>query len=142
MAIQQIKIAQQQQADKPIYLLATGVIECGKFKYSGRHKKDFKSFFLRISDLVGDRFEGVDCDVSTYRYWNAINMYDDFIVANWLESISAEQVEKFANETEVFVITERIRAEFKRAVELKWRRIFRKLDPNDPNIPQQAWQIL
>ncbi len=142
MAVKGIKIAYQQQANKPIYLLATGAIECGDFKYTGRYKDEFKSFFVRICDLVHDKHKVDECDVSEYKYWNAINIYNDYIVAHWRESISAEQIERFANETEVVMMLEKIRHEFTRAVELKWRRIFRKSDPNDPRTPTQAWQIL
>jgi len=142
MAVKRIKIAYQQQANKPIYLLATGVIECGNFKYRGRYKDEFKSFFVRICDLVHDKHGIDEYDVSEYKYWNAINLYNDYIAAHWHESISAEQVEKFANETEVVMILEKIKSEFKRAVGLKWKRIFKKSDPNDPRTPTQAWQIL
>jgi hypothetical protein len=37
---------------------------------------------------------------------------------------------------------EKIKNEFKKAVGLKWKRIFKKSDPNDPTTPIQAWQIL
>lgn len=63
-------------------------------------------------------------------------------MSHWQESISAEQVEKFANETEVVMILEKIKHEFIRAVGLRWKRIFKKSDPNDPRTPTQAWQIL
>lgn len=142
MTIKRIKIADQQQVNKPIYLLATGAIECGDFKYTGRYKKDFKLFFLRICDLLSDKFENDEYDVSNYKYWNAINIYDEYMVAHWLESISAEQVKELANETEVKTMIEEIRQEFTRAVNLKWTRIFKKSDPNDPETPRQAWQIL
>ena len=70
---------------------------------------------------------GVDeYNVSEYKYWNAINLYDDYITAHWHELISAEQVKKFANETEVSMILEKIKSEFKRAVGLKWKKIFKK----------------
>ena len=120
MAVKKIKIAYQQQANKPIYLLASGVIECGNFKYRGRYKDEFKSVFVRICELVND-MHGIDeYDVSKYKYWNAINIFSNYIVAHWLESISAEQVEKFANETEVVMLLEKIKNEFKRAVGLRW----------------------
>lgn len=141
MKVKRIRIAQQQQANKPIYLLATGAIECGNFKYTGRYKDEFKSFFIRICDLVHDKHGVDEYNVSEYKYWNAINIYD-YIVMHWLESISAEQVEKFANETEVKIMLEKIRCEFIRALNLRWRRIFKKSDPNDPNTPRQAWQLL
>lgn len=136
-----IKIAYQQQANKPIYLLSTGTIECGNFKYNGRYKDEFKALFARISDLVHDKQESDEYDVSEYKHWNAINIYD-YIVQHWSKSVSAEQVEKFANETEVVMILEKIRHEFIRALGLKWKRIFRKSDPRDPKTPTQAWQIL
>lgn len=142
MTVKKIKIAYQQQANKPIYLLEAGVIECGNFKYSGRCKDEFKSFFVRICDLVHDRHGIDEYDVSEYQLWNAIKIYNDYIVVHWHESISAEQVQKFANETEVVMILEKIKCEFKRAVGLRWKRIFKKSDRNDPRTPTQSWQIL
>jgi hypothetical protein len=137
MQIRKIKIAHQGQADKPIYLLANGSVECGKFKYAGRYKEEFKLIFLKIYDLVpGEQ------DVSNYKYWDAIKIYDNFVVANWLESVDAEQIEKFAIETEIRIMLERIRAEFKLALGARWKRIFKNSDPNDPETPKQAWQIL
>lgn len=142
MVVKRIKIAYQQQANKPIYLLATGVIECGNFKYSGRYKNEFKSLFVRICDLVHDKHGIDEYDVSEYKYWDAINIYNDCIVVHWHESISAEQVKKFANETEIVMILEKIKCEFKRLMGLRWKRIFKKSDPNDPRTPTQAWQTL
>lgn len=142
MTVKRIKIAYQRQANKPIYLRSSGVIECGNFKYNGRYKDAFKSFFVRICDLVHDKHGEDEYDVSGYKYWNAINIYNDYIAAYWHESISAEQVKKFADETEVVMILEKIKSEFKRAVSLKWKRIFKKSNANDPQTPTQAWQIL
>ena len=142
MAVERIKIAFQKQANKPIYLLSTGVVECGNFKYRGRYKNDFKSIFIQICDLVHDKNEGDEYDVSEYKYWDAISIYNDYIVANWCESISAEQLEKFANESRVVMILESIKSEFKRAISMKWKKIFKNSDPNDNERPSQAWQIL
>ena len=141
MAVKRIKIGFQKQANKAIYLFATGVIECGNFKYSGRYKKIFKSYFVKISDLVHDR-QVVEYDVSEYKYWTAINMYDDYITSHFLESISSEQVEKFANETEVVILVEEIIAEFKIAVTKKWKRIIKQSDQNGKLNPPYAWMIL
>lgn len=140
--IKKIKIAYHQLADKPIYLLSTGVLVCGNFKYTGRYKDKFKSFFVKICDLVNDKHRVDEYDVSDYKYWNAINIYHDYILPHWCTSIKVEQIEKFANETEIVIMIEEIRSEFIRAVHLKWKRIFKKSDPNDPRTTTKVWQIL
>jgi hypothetical protein len=137
-----IKIAHQQQANKPIYLLRTGAIECGNFRYDGRYKKKFKLLFERIAGLAHTKPRDGVLDVSLYKYWDAIRIYDDYILAKWLKSISASKIIQFAAEAQVVLLLEDIKDEFKRAVGLKWKRIFQKSDPNNANTPKQAWQIL
>ncbi len=137
-----IKIAHQKQADKPIFLLSTGSIECGKFIYKGRYKKNFKSLFKRILDLAYTKPKNNILDVSTYRYWNALDIYDSYIVKNWQKTITAEKIHKFANETEIYILLENPRHEFKQAVSLKWKKIFKQLDPNNKNTPKNAWEII
>jgi hypothetical protein len=142
MAIKRIKIAYQRQANKPIYLMSTGVIGCGRFNYRGRYKALFKTYFSKMCGLVHDGSEVVgEYDVSEYKYWNAINIYNDYIVADWVASIDADQIERLANETEVAMMSEEIKNEFVRAVGSKWKRIFKRSDPDDPQTPTKAWQI-
>jgi hypothetical protein len=137
-----IKIAHQQQANKPIFLLRTGAIECGNFQYDGRYKEKFKFLFEKIAGLAHTKpIDGV-LDVSLYKYWDAIRIYDDYVLAKWLKSISASKIKQFAEEAQVVLLLEDIKHEFKRAVGLKWKRIFQESDPNNPNTPKQAWQIL
>jgi hypothetical protein len=82
-----IKIAHQQQANKPIFLLRTGAIECGNFQYDGRYKEKFKFLFEKIAGLAHTKpIDGV-LDVSLYKYWDAIRIYDDYVLAKWLKSI-------------------------------------------------------
>jgi hypothetical protein len=126
-----IKIADQQQANKPIYLLRTGAIECGNFRYDGRYKKKFKLLFEKIAALAHTKPTDGVLDVSLYKYWDAISIYDDYILAKWLKSISASKVEQFAVEAQVVLLLEDIKHEFKRAVGLKWKRMFHKSDPNN-----------
>jgi len=142
MVVTKIKVAHQRQADKPIYLLPTGAIECGRFRYDGRYKRRLKSVFSRISLLAHTRPKNGVLDVSRYKYWNAISIYQDCVVATWRKSVSAGRIEKFASETEIVLMLEDVKYEFKRAVGLKWKRDFKKSDPNSMNRPRQAWQIL
>ena len=81
-------------------------------------------------------------DVSDYKYWDAIRIYRDYVVAGSYTSITAVQLEKFACETAIAIMLEEVKPEFKRAVELKWKKQFKKSDPNDPKTPFEAWQIL
>lgn len=140
--IKRIKIGHQKQADKPVYLLATGVVQCGNFCYKGRYKSKFKSIFGRICELVDIKRITEEIDVSGYKYWDAVRIYDEYVVERWVSSVSARRLEKFANETEVFMLLEDIKVEFKRALALRWRRVFKKSDPKDPNTPKQAWKLL
>jgi hypothetical protein len=140
--VTKIKIGQQEQAGKPIYLLRTGAVECGKFRYEGRCKKQFRSMFERIYSLADTKAKNGILDVTTYRYWDAVRIYDDYVVARWCKSVSATRLEKFARETQIVSMLRIIQPEFKRAVGLKWKRAFQKRDPGDANTPWQAWQIL
>jgi hypothetical protein len=137
-----IKVGHQEQADKPIYLLPTGAIQCGRFRYEGRCKRRFKAIHERILSLASDNHPDGVVDVSQYHFWDAIRIYHDYVVSKWLKSVSAEQIERFANETEVVMMLKEIQAEFKRAILLRLQRELRRADPEDPNRPRQAWQIL
>ena len=137
-----IKIGHQEQANKPIFLLPSGAVECGNFKYDGRYKDNFKAIYNKILDIAYSKPRDGVVDVSNYKYWNAIRIYDEYVAAKWINTVSARRIEKFANETEVFLLLEDIRTEFKRAVGLKWKKIFKKADLNDPKTPRSGWQIL
>lgn len=137
-----IKVGHQQQADKPIYLLPTGAIQCGRFQYKGRYKKKFKALHQRIISLAHNKPKDGIVDVSQCKYWDAIRIYHDHVVARWIKTVSAKRIERFANDTEVFMLLEDIWEEFNRAVSLKWRKEFKKASLNDPDTPKQAWQIL
>lgn len=66
-----IKVGYERQADKPIYLLADGSIECGRFRYEGRYKKRFKEFYNRIYSLAYKKSKNGVIDVSNAKYWDA-----------------------------------------------------------------------
>ena len=87
MVVKKIKIAYHELANKPIYLLSTGVLVCGNYTYKGRYKDKFKSYFVKICDLVHDKHGVDEYDVSEYKYWNAIKIYHDYILPNWYNSI-------------------------------------------------------
>jgi hypothetical protein len=137
-----IKIGHQKQADKDIYLLHTGAILCGRFRYEGRFKKKFRDVYLRITDLAHSKPSDGVLDVSMYKHWDAIEIYNEYIVTNWKKTVSAQTILRFANETEVVFLLDPIKSEFKRALGLRWKRQFRNSDPLDPKTPRMAWQIL
>jgi hypothetical protein len=137
-----IKIGQQEQAQKAIFLLHTGVIQCGRFEYRGGCREQFRSIYERITDVAFDRpIDGV-LDVSGYRYWDAIRIYNDFILKRWCARISSRRIERFATETAIVQMLDVIRAEFRRSVGAKWKRLFKRSDPLSPDTPKMAWQIL
>jgi hypothetical protein len=140
--VTRIKVGQQQKAGKPIYLLRTGAVECGKFRYEGRYRKKFKSIFEEICSLAPTKPKDGVLDISGYRYWDAMRIYDDYVVARWCKSVSATGLEKFACETQIFLMRRLIQSEFKRAVGLRWKREFRRRNTDDESTPWEAWQIL
>lgn len=81
-------------------------------------------------------------DVSTVRYWDAISIYDDYLVPKWQKSVTTTKMESFANETAIYRILEIIKPEFNHALRQKWKNIFMKWDKNDPNLPRHPWKIL
>ncbi len=140
--VTKIKVGQQKQAGKSIYLLSTGALECGKFRYEGRYKKQFRSLFSKIYSLAHTKPKDGILDVSTYHYWDAPRIYDEYVVPRWCKYISATRLEKFACETQIVEILRAIQTEFKRAVGMRWKKEFRKRDGDDANTPWNAWQIL
>lgn len=137
----QIKIGQQNQANKPIFLLSNGSIVCGNFRYKGRYMTKFKKYYNEILEHTASKPKGEALDVSTSKYWDARSIYDYYIVPRWQRVITVEKILKFANETSIKEIIEDIKPEFSRAVSSKWKKIFKRSDPNDINTPKQAWEI-
>ena len=137
-----MKVAHQSQADKPIYLLSTGVIQCGRFEYRGRFRSQFKDVFARISDVTFDKPRSGELDVSGYREWDAIAIYNDYVLRKWCRTVSAKRIERFATETMIVRLLDGVRAEFLRSLGLKWKKIFKVSDKMDPATPRHAWQIL
>ena len=140
MTTKRIKIGNQQQAKKPIYLNKTGMIVCGNFTYKGRFKDRFKSYFYKIIDLVNCNVDEID--VSNCEYWDAIRIYEEYICVEFLECVKSEQMEKFANESEIFSLIDEMRNEFKIAVTKRWKRIIKQSDQNGKLNPPYAWMIL
>jgi hypothetical protein len=140
--VKKIKVGEQKQAGKPIYLLPTGALECGRFRYDGRYKKQFRSVFSEIHSLAHTKPKDGILDVSTYRYWDAPRIYEEHVVPRWCRSVSATRLEKFARETQIVEMLRTIQAGFKRAVGSRWKREFQKRGPDDANTAWHAWQIL
>jgi hypothetical protein len=140
--MKRIKIGHQGQADMPIHLLPSGKIVCGAYKYSGVKVREFRGVFETIASKVDFAAPSDELDVSNYTFWNAMDIYEQHIARPWKKSISARKMERLAVETEVFLMLEPIRAEFRRAVAAKWKRIFKKSNPDDPNRPTQGWHLL
>ena len=123
-------------------ILPSGTIVYGKFQYCGRFKHRFARIHKTIRRTAHTEIKNDVLDVSQYRYWDAITIYDQYILPEWRRSVSAKQVEAFAVETKVSLLVAAIRREFIRALGAKWRRVFKQCDPNALETPRQAWQIL
>lgn len=138
----QIKVGHERQADKSIILRPSGVLACGSFLYRGPMKSEFSAIHGKLLDLVPASRECEILDVSHYQYWDAVRIYEELVAANWARSIGAKRLEKLAIETTVFLLLEPVRAEFKRAVGRRWKKVFLAWDQDDPNRPRYGWQIL
>ena len=114
---------------------------CGAFSYTGVKVPAFKAVFEVIAAKVAPTSRSDELDVSNYAHWNAMDIYEHHIARPWRKSISARQMERLAVETEVFLMLEPLRAEFKRAVAARWKRIFKRSNPGDPNRPTQGWHL-
>lgn len=137
-----IKIGQQEQANKPIYLHANGSLSCGNFQYKGRYKDRFKRYYREVLELEDNRPRNGILDVSNAAYWDALWIYEHYMVEKWQASVSAGRMRKLAAETKISLIILEIQPEFKRALGLRWHSVFMNMDSNDPNRPRQAWQII
>ena len=124
--MKRIKIGHQMQADLPMHLIASGKIVCGAFEYSGAKTSEFRGVFEAIASTVKCLPPNTEFDVSDYKFLDAMNIYEEYIARPWKKSISAQKMERLAVETEIFVMLEPLRAEFKRSVATKWKRIFRE----------------
>lgn len=115
---------------------------CGNFKYNGRYKKKFKKYYNLIIGYANNKPKNEILDVSGANYWDAISIYDNYIIPKWQRVVTSEKIHKFANETTIRKIINDIQPEFKRSLTLKWRKIFIKSDPEAADFPRNAWQIL
>ncbi|EPY1013307.1 hypothetical protein ACW9OX_004407, partial [Vibrio vulnificus] len=136
-----IQVGYQAQAEEPIFLLSSGHICCGEYKYQGRMKNDFKGVYQTILDLVKNKPTDDVLDVTKYQYWNALNIYEELIAKEWKKSVSAKKLHQLSIETEVYLMIEPIKNEFKRAVHARWLRESKKYEFGDPKRPAKGWQI-
>lgn len=136
-----ILLAVQTQANKPIFLYENGCVCCGCFRYSGRYKKYFSEIYKEIVKILNDS-SNEEINVSNFKYWSAIDIYNEIIIPNWLCSISSEQIELFAKQSIITININEIREEFLRAVNLRWRKTIKNANVGDNNVYKQAWQIL
>jgi hypothetical protein len=133
-------IGHQDQADKPIYLLANGSVECGRYCYNGRHQQKFKQYYREIVDTDIARPKNGTVDVSDVAYWDAIDVYDRYVCQKWVKSVSAGKLKRFADETYVRIRLKDIETEFKHATRARWLREFRARS-GDPSRPNNVWEI-
>lgn len=136
-----ILLAIQKQSGKPIFLYENGEVVCGNFTYKGRYQKRFAEIYQKIFNLV-DHKNKIEIDVSKYKYWSAIEIYDNYIILNWIKSVSAHKIESFAKQTIVTLLVNEIKEEFIRAVSNKWKRMVLHVDSNNSDYPKDAWNIL
>lgn len=138
-----IKLGYQNQAGKAVFLHENGLLVCGKFQYKSiSNLKKFKNYFKIILDLTDKKPKQGVLDVSHVTFWDAISIYDNYVVTNWVANVSARKLEKFANETQISIIRSDIEPIFKQALVRRWRSVFKKYDLDDPSIPRESWQIL
>jgi hypothetical protein len=137
-----IKIGHQTQANKPIFLLHNGHIVCGKFIYKGRFIKTFANYYRTILEHTDKKNKQTLLDVSAVRYWDAITIYDHYLIPRWQRGITTKKIENFARESKIYKIIEEMKPEFKHALRQKWKKIFMKWDKNDPNLPRNPWEII
>ena len=96
-----IKIGHQEQADLPIYLYKNGKLVCGKYEYYGKYIKKFSRVYEVIYDLVRPESSVSGIDVSMFKPWNAIEIYEEYIAKPWNKSIGAKSLERLSIETQV-----------------------------------------
>ena len=138
-----IKIGNQSQAKKDIFLHKNGSITCGKFIYKGRFINHFKAIYHEIIGYSNKQPVKNIVDVSKYKIWDAVTIYDQYILEHWVKSITSKTIERMAHETIVCRLVDSIKPEFNRALRSKWTKIFVAWkDKDDPNTPRDPWQIL
>src|SRR5665648_601012 len=129
MVFPKIKIAQEPHSNKPVFLLKNGELECGNFKYKGKLKSQYQRYYNFIFQNANHKPKKGILDVSQYKYWNSTRIYDQYIVKKWQKSISVGKILSFSNETKIRTIINSIKSEFVRAVNFKWKKVFKQLDP-------------
>ena len=121
--------------------MISGQLVCGGYTYNGRHIKKYKGLFDAIWDMVDLRKIEDELDISKYRYWNALNIYEELIAIPWEKELKAEVLHDLSIETQIHLMMKPVKAEFMGAISRAWRSAIKKSDPNDPNRPTQAWHL-
>lgn len=134
----QIKIGHQKQANKEIFLLSNGNIICGGFTYTGRYTNKFKKYYVAILNHLKSKPKNEVVDASLLKYWDARSI-NEYMTNRWQQSITFDKIEDFANETTIAELIADIIPEFKRALGLRWRRVFKE---SANHTPKNAWEIL
>lgn len=141
MRTDRIKVGREPNTGNGVFLMRSGQLICGGYTYNGRMIKEFRGLFETVWDMI-DRSEVVDeLDISQYRYWNALNIYDELIVPKWEESLSAKALHDLSIETQIHLMMKPVKSEFMRAISSAWKRAVKKSAPEDPNRPTQAWHL-
>ena len=68
--------------------------------------------------------------MSNSKYWDAIMIYDDYLVPKWQKTISVEKMSFFVKESQINILINKIKPEFIKAIEARWLKIFKMSDPN------------
>ena len=137
-----IKIGNQSEANKDIFLHENGHVSCGRYEYKGSSIKIFKDIYEEIIERAGKKPINNVIDVSMYKTWDAVTIYDEYIVNHWVKAITSKTIEKMANETIICRLVNTIKPEFTLAVRKAWKKIFLAWkDKDDPNTPRNPWQI-
>jgi hypothetical protein len=136
-----IKIAHQSQANQSVILRSDGSVSCGPFRYQGRYKKQFQQFYYEILHLAHTGpIRGI-LDVSQCKFWDAIAIHNDIMVANWQRTVSATKIRRLADETEIRIVINQIIPEFKRSASAKWRKLFQNSRPITASTLKNAWEL-
>ena len=56
---------------------------CGGYTYHGVRAKDFWGLYEAILEMVDRSTIDDVLNISNYRYWNALNIYDELIARKW-----------------------------------------------------------
>jgi hypothetical protein len=137
-----IKIAHQNQANKPIHLLSNGKIECGNFAYKGKLRVQFKENYEHILQHSTVEPKNDFLDVSNFKYWDVTRVLLEYSPLKFNGLVSVAEIEKLSKESIIRQLIESMREEFIQSLGRTWKRNFRKATREHTFYPNQAWQIL